>query len=128
MRILKKKMTFIAWLFWKLLTPKNVVTWRPESSCLRTPCGYQGVNGSQTLLKPAGQNFYPKFPLDSDKLSSKTSALVISVILGLFFNMLTAYHMYSSKNLDKFKQQIQMQLSSKPLTFSKIFIAFFNFT
>ena len=36
-----------------------------------------------------------------------------------------AYHMHSRQNLKKFPEQVQMQLSSKPLIFSQIFIAFF---
>ena len=69
-----------------------------ESSCFRTPLGSQHVNGSQTLLKPVRQHFYPKFPLLSDKFSCKAPVLVISEILGLFLKTMTAYHMDSPQN------------------------------
>ena len=69
-----------------------------ESSCLRTPFESQGVNGSQALLKPAQQHFYPNFALISDKLSWKTFLSVRSEVLGLFVNAFTANHMYYRHN------------------------------
>ena len=50
----------------------------------------------------------------SDELSWKKSLLVRSEILGLCFNTLTAYHVYSQQNWEKFPQQVEMQLSWKP--------------
>ena len=124
--ILKRKISFIAYLFWKLWTLKNVINWMPQRSSFRTPLGSQSVNESQILLKPASQNFYPNFLLIWGKLSLKTFLLVRCKILGLFFDTLTAYHMYSRQNWEKFSQQVQMELSPKPLKFFDIFIAFWN--
>ena len=61
--ILKKKVSFIAQIFRRLLSPRNVVTCIPESSYFKTPFGNQRVHVSQTLLKYARQNLYPKFLL-----------------------------------------------------------------
>ena len=58
-----------------------------------------------------------------DKLSWKKSALVRSKILGLFLNTLTAEYMYSGRNMQTFKQQVQTPLSLKQKTFSWFFIA-----
>ena len=85
-----------------------------ESFSLRIPFESQRADGSQTQLKPGRQHFLPNFLLMSDKLSQKKSILVRPEILGLCFHSLTGYHMYSRKNLEKFPQIVQMQLSSKP--------------
>ena len=53
------------------------------------------------------RSFYPTFPWLSDKLSSKTSAVVRWDILGLFFNTLTGYHLFCLHNLGKFREQAQ---------------------
>ena len=90
----EKNITFIAYIFWKLLTPKNLAIWILESYCFRTPFRSQRVSGSQTLMKPAPQHFYHIFLLISGKLSWKTSLLVTTEILKLFFNTLIAYHMH----------------------------------
>ena len=70
----------------------------PESSCFKTPFRSQRVNGSQALLKPARQRFYPNFLLMSDKLGWKTSFLGKSKILELVFNKFAACYMYSCQN------------------------------
>ena len=62
-RIPKKKISLVARIFWKLLTPKNAVTWMPESSRFRTPFVNQRDHRSQTLTKCAWLHFYPSFPL-----------------------------------------------------------------
>ena len=56
----------------------------------RTPFGSQRVNGSQILQKSAPENVLAIVSLFRDKLSSKTSLIVRSEILGLFFNTVTA--------------------------------------
>ena len=121
-----KNITFIASLFRTLLTPRDVVFSMAESSCFITPYRTQRVNGSQTLRKPAQQHFYPSFLSISDKLGWRKSLLVRSEILGLFFNTLTAYHMYFGQNWQKLTKQVQMQSPSKQLTLSKISIVFFK--
>ena len=56
------------------------------------------------------------------------SALVISKILGLFVNTLTAEYMCSGRNMQTFRQQVQTPLSLKQKTFSWFFIAFLKST
>ena len=56
------------------------------------------------------------------------SALVRSKILGLFLNTLTAEYMYSGRNMQTFKQQVQTPLSWKQKTFCRYFIAFLKST
>ena len=106
------------------MTPRNVVTSMPESSYFRTLFESQCIHGCKTLLRPALQHFYPNFPLSQNKLSWKISALVISEILGLFGNTLTADNMYSRHNWQKFWQQVQAILSQKLKQFLHIILAF----
>ena len=95
-----------------------------ESSCFRTPFGIQHVKESQTLLKPGAQHLRPNFPLISDRLIGNISVLVRTEMLELFFNTFTAYHMFSRQIYEKFPQQVQTQLSSKPKSFSQIVTTF----
>ena len=113
---MKKRFSFVPWIFPKLLTPKNVVSWMPESSCFRTLFRSQCVNGSQNLLKAARQHFYLNFGLFLEKLTWKTSLLVGSEILGLFFNTLAAFHIYSRQNWEKLPQQVEAKLSSNAIS------------
>ena len=100
----------------------------PEKLYFRTAFGNQPVNGYQTLLKSSRHYYYPIFPWIWDKLSWKKSALVRSKILGLFVKSLTAEYMYSRRNMQTFKQHIQILLSLKQKTFSGFFIAFLKST
>ena len=125
--ILKKGMGVLAWLFPKLLFPKQVATETSRMSFFRTPFGNQRVNGFQTTLKDARHHYYPFFPWISDKLSSKKTALLWSYILRLFSNTLTADDKYSCRNMQDFLQQLQTPLSQKPKTFSVFFIAFLKY-
>ena len=56
------------------------------------------------------------------------SLLVISEILGLFVNTLTADAKHSLHNRENSKQPIQMQSSKKWKHFTEYFAAFLNFT
>ena len=67
LRILKKKISFISQIFLKLPTPKNVVTWMPESFRFITPFRTQRVHRSQTLMNFALPKFYPNFTLIQEK-------------------------------------------------------------
>ena len=82
--IWKKRMSVLAWLFPKVLLPKEVATETSTKSCFRTPFGNQRVNGFQTPLKVARHHYYPLFPWFSCKLSWKKTALLWSKILRLF--------------------------------------------
>ena len=52
--------------------------------------GRQHVNGSQTLLRSAWNQFYTTLPLISDRGSRKMLVLVRSELLEQFVNTLTA--------------------------------------
>ena len=92
--------------------------------CLGTSFANQRVKKSKTLLNFAQQHFYANLPLISKILTCVWCLLVGSRILGPLFNRLTDDHMFSSHNWQKLQQQVQMELSSKPSTFSSNFIAF----
>ena len=100
----------------------------PEKPYFRTAFGNPPVNRYETLLKSARHYYYPIFPWIWDKLTGKKSALVISKILGLFVNTLTAEYTYSGRNMQTLTQQVQTPLSLKQKTFSGFFIAFLKST
>ena len=56
------------------------------------------------------------------------SLLLLSEILGLFVNIMTAYDRYSLPNSENLVQPIQMQLSQKQKTFSQSFATFLKTT
>ena len=98
----------------------------PESSCFKTPFGSQRVKASETLPKSARQHFYVNFPSISKKLSCVWCLLVESEMLGPSFKTLTAVHMYSCHNWQKFQEQVQTQRSSKLKLFLESVIEFFK--
>ena len=124
--ILKKTMTFRAWLFPKLLSPKDVATETSRRSCFRTPFGNQRVNGFQTPLKVPRQHYYPFFPWIPHKLSWEKTALLWSKILRLFANTFTADYKYSCRNTQNFRQQFQTLLSQKWKTLAGYILHFRN--
>ena len=73
LNVLEKKMNLIAYIYPKLLTPKDVVTWISKRLRFKTPLESQRVKGSKTLLKFAWKLFYPKVSSLWEKLSWKTS-------------------------------------------------------
>ena len=90
----------------------------------RTPFHSQLVQGYQTLVKSAWQYLYPfTWPL-LEKLSWKTSLLVISKILGLFANTLTVPCKDFLHNWKYISKPIQVQLSKKPTFFCKFFTVY----
>ena len=99
--ILKKKMSFIAKIFCKLLTLSYAVTSMPLSSCFPTHFTSKPFRWSQTLLEPALQHHHHNFALTLDKYSWKRSPLVRTKVLGLFGYTLTADHMYSRHKWEK---------------------------
>ena len=119
-------MTFRAWLFPKLLSPKDVATETSRRSCFRTPFGNQRVNGFQTPLKVPRQHYYPFFPWIPRKLSWEKTALLWSKILRLFANTFTADDKYSCHNMQNFWQQFQTLLCQKWKTLSGFFFHFWN--
>ena len=67
LHLFKAKKSFIAQIFWKLLFPKNMVTWMPESFRFVTPLRNQRVHGSQTMTNSPWPHFYPHIPPIQDK-------------------------------------------------------------
>ena len=127
MEYFEKNVTFIASISPKLLLPKNVVTWMPENSSFGTEIPNQWAKLSKTLLTFPRQHFYANVPLISSKLSCVWCLLVRCQILRPLFNTLMVAQMHFCHNWQKFPQQVQTQLSSKPWTFSSNFIAFSKF-
>ena len=119
--ILKKRMSYLAILFPKLLFPKEVATETSRKSCFRTPFGNQRINGFQTRLNVARHHYYPFLPWIPCKVSWKKTALLWLKILRLFVTTLTADDKYSCRNMQKFLQQLQTLLSEKPKRFSGFF-------
>ena len=95
-----------------------------KSSRFRTAFDSQHVKGSKTLLKSARQHFCLIVSSLWEKLSWKTSLLVISEILGLFVHTLKADDKYFLHNRENLTRQIQMQFFQTPKTFSQFFAAF----
>ena len=58
LNICKKKMSFIADLFAKLRTPKNVVRYMSKKSCFKGPFNRQHGKRVQTLLQSGSQDGY----------------------------------------------------------------------
>ena len=54
--------------------------------------------------------------------------LVRSEVLGQFVNTITAVYNYIRQNLENLRQQVQTQISLKPKTFSRFFIALMKST
>ena len=125
---LKKRISLMAQIFCKLVTPKNVLSWMPSSFCFRAPLKSERVHGSQTLLKSAWENFYCNFPVFQDKLSGKISFWIRSKMLRLFVKTLMCYHMYSPHSWEKFLQRVQAQLYEKRKKSSESFIEFLKST
>ena len=122
--ILKKKMSFQALLYQKLLFPKEVATETSRRSFFRTPFGKQRVNDFKTPLKVARNHYYPFFPWISGKLSWKKTALLWSKIFRLSANTLTADDKYSCRNMQNFLQQLQTLVSEELKILFRFFIAF----
>ena len=117
-------MIVIATLFWKLETVKDLVTPPSKKYRFRTPFDSQHTKGSQTLVKSSGEHFQHIFSSLWENLTWKISPLVISEILGLFRNTMTAHDKYPFLYWENLSTPIEMQLSLKPKTFSHFFNPF----
>ena len=124
--IWKKRMSFLALLYPKLLFRKEVATETSRRSCFRRPFGNQRVKGFQTPLKVARHHYYPFSSWIPGKLSWKKTALLWSKILRLFANTFTADGKYSCRNMQNFWQQFQTLLSEKQKTLCGFFLHFWN--
>ena len=90
--------------------------------------GRQHVNGSQTLLISARNQFLTTLPLIRDSGSRKWLFLIRSDLLGQFVDTLTADYKYSRQNWENLWQQVPMETSLKPETCSRFFISFVKST
>ena len=113
-------MTFIADVFPKLRTRKNLLRSMPKKSRFKGSFKKQHGKWAQTLLKSQGQLLYQIYW----SLFRKLSLLVIWKISTLFINTLSADGKYSLFNRDNLTQRIQMKLCRKQKTFSRFFSAF----
>ena len=117
-------MTFIADVFPKLATQKNLVRSMPKNSSFKGSFGKQHGKRTQTLLKFACKNLYQIYWSLWRQLTCEKSLLVICKISILFPNWLSAHGKYSLFNRDNLTQPIQMQLSQKQKSFSQFFPSF----
>ena len=115
MNIFKKMITLIADLFPKLRTSKK--------SRFRGPLDKQHGQENQTMLKPEPHHLYHIYWSLWKQLSSKKSLLVISKVLRMFVNILTANDQYFLPNRDNLRQPMQRQLYQKQRFFSRFFSA-----
>ena len=128
LNILEKKMTLIAYIFWKLQTANNLVGPMSKTRRFRTPFDRENVKGTQTFVKSAWQRLYHIFSSLWEKPTWKMSLFVICQILGHFVNTLTADDKYSFCNCEILQQLIQMQLPKKQMTFSEFSAPFLKST
>ena len=108
LNIFKKKMIFIATLFRKLQTVKDLFRTLSKKHPLMT---VNMLNGSQTLAKRAWEHIYHIFSSLRENLIWKTSPSVICEILGVFPNTLTANEKYPIWYCENLLSQMGMQLS-----------------
>ena len=124
----EQKMIFIGNVFPQLLTVEDLVRPLYKKRCFRTPFDSQHVKGSRTSLKSAWEQFYHIFSSLLEKLIWKMSLLVICEMFGAIFNTQTIDDKYPIQNCENLKLPIQMQLSNKRTTLSRVFPPFLAFT
>ena len=124
----EQKMIFIGNVFPQLLTVEDLVRPLYKKRCFRTPFDSQHVKGSRTSLKSAWEQFYHIFSSLLEKLIWKMSLLVICEMFGAIFKTQTIDDKYPIQNCENLKLPIQMQLSNKRTTFSRVFPPFLAFT
>ena len=122
LNILTKNMIFIANLFPKLLTVKDLVRPLSKKRRFRTFFDSQHVKGSQTLVKSAWERFYQIFVSLWVEIIWKISPLLIYEILGVFVNTMTADNKYLLWDYEDLSLQTQMQLSKNQKTFLQFFV------
>ena len=122
--ILNEKMTLIVYVFPKLRTVKDVVTWMYKKSRCRIPFGKQHGQRSKTVLKSARQHLYHIYWSVWRKMSWKKSLSVICKIFIQFANSLTAHGKHSLVDRDNLTQPIQIDISQKIKLFPEFFPGF----
>ena len=119
-------MIFIAVVFPKLQTVKDVVRPCFKKCRFRTHFDSQYVKASLERVKSASKNFYHIFLPVFEKLICKIPPLVICEILLWFGKTLTANEKYLVRDCENLPSPIQMQLSQKRRTFLQFFFHFWN--
>ena len=122
----KKKMSLMAQIFLKLMTPKEVFTYMHKTCSFWKLFGSERFNDYVKLLKSGEKYFYPTFSSVWVNFRYKKPFLVRTEILRLLVNTLTAGYEYSHTNTVNLLLRVQMQLSEKLQTFSGIYISFFQ--
>ena len=124
MNIFKKKMTLIAYLFLRLRSAKNVVSYMCKKSHFRLPFQKEQGKRVSPLLKSEGQHLYHIYWSMGRQLNCIKSLLVICKILSPFVNILNSVDKYSLPNREYLMQLIQIKLSSKQNSFPWFFSSF----
>ena len=96
-------------------TAKEAASWMSKKFNFRTSFNSQDAKRSQSLQKSPAKNFYHNISCLTGKFSCNVSLLVISKILGLFVNILTADDKYFLRNSENLRQPITMQLFKKQI-------------
>ena len=122
LNVFKKKMIVIANVFPQLKTVKNLVRPLFKKRRFRTSFDSQHVKGSQTLVKSSWQHFYHIFTSLRWEMIRKISPLLKFENIGVFLNTWTADYKYSVPDCENLQFLIQMKLSSKPKTFTELFL------
>ena len=116
---IQKNLTLIAFVFWKLWTPKTKLDNCLKSVGFRGPFNKQHGKRSKAPLKCASVNFYQIHWSLQSQLSWKKSLLLTCKILGLPVITLAADEKYPVLNTDNLTIPIQIQLSQKQKSFSQ---------
>ena len=122
LNVFKKKMIVLANVFPQLKTVKNLVRPLFKKRRFRTSFDSQHVKGSQKLVKSSWEHFYQIFTSLCWEMIRKISPLFKFENIRVFLNTWTADYKYSVPDCENLQFPIQMQLSSKPKTFSELFL------
>ena len=117
LNVFRKKITLIYYVLPKLETAKEEASWMSKKFRFRTSFNNQHAKRFQSLQKSPAKNFYHTISWLTGKFNCNMSLLVISKILGLFVNILTADDKYSLRNSKNLRQPITMQLFKKQIFF-----------
>ena len=120
--ILKEKMMFIANVFPKLQTVKNLVRPLSEKRRFRTRFEKEFGRASQIHAKSPWRALFHVFLSLSGKLIWKMCPLVLGEISGVFVNTFTSDANYSVQGYENLQLPIQMQLSERQKTFPQFFV------
>ena len=124
LKILKRKVTLVAYLFSKLPTVKATVTQMFKYHHFIPPFYGQRVKQCKTLAKSPSEYFYKILLSLWVKLAWKNFLLLIFKLLRVFINTFTDDHKYSFCYIQNHQVLYKMQLCEKLQTFSGFFSPF----